>query len=249
MVHTLLNKYLAGETTANEERELKRLLLGAPPSQLSEEERAIRDLLSYTEAEADEEDIFAIDLSEEYDKVVRPKRSIRIWPYVAAACVAGALFLFLTPPKDEAGQHEFELPIAVVLPDTTATELLADEAPEPPQQPASTEETSNEKPAAPRQLMAEVILPTSAEEEEGMEQQDIPTAVPSQPDENMQLAALQGVGEEPAETYTITHPERLEYTPEELEVLKERARQKYMEWIQLEQEILEADKRRTANIK
>ena len=241
---------MAGETTANEERELKRLLLGVPPSQLSEEERAVLDLLSYTEAEADEEDIFAIDLSEEYDKVVRPKRTIRLWPYVAAACVAGALFLFLTPPKDEAGQQKVELPIAVVLPDTTATELLADDATVTVPQLATTEEKTNEKPAAPRQLLAEVSLPASAEEEEEVtEQQDIPTTVPYQPDENIQLAALQGVGEEPSETYTITHPERLEYTPEELEVLKERAREKYMEWIHLEQEILEADKRRTANIK
>lgn len=240
---------MAGETTVSEERELKCLLLGVPPSQLSEEERAVRDLLSYTEAEADEEDIFAIDLSEEYDKVVRPKRTIRLWPYVAAACVAGALFLFLTPPKDEAGQHEVELPVATVLPDTTTTELLADAAPETAPQLATTEEMNSDSPAAPRQLLAEVSLPASAEEEEVMEQQDIPTAVPSQPDENIQLAALQGAGEESSETYTITHPERLEYTPEELEVLKERAREKYMEWIQLEQEILEADKRRTANIK
>ena len=249
MRHTLLNKYLAGESTANEERELKRLLLGVPPNQLSEEERAVLDLLSYAEAEADEEDIFAIDLSEEYDKVVRPKRSIRLWPYVAAACVAGALFLFLTPPKDEGGQHEVELPIAEVLPDTTATELLADAAPETPAQSATEEETNSDSPAARRQLVAEVSLPVPTEEEEVTEQQDIPTTAPSQPDENMQLAALQGVGEESSETYTITHPERLEYTPEELEVLKERAREKYMEWIQLEQEILEADKRRTANIK
>lgn len=240
---------MAGETTVSEERELKRLLLEVPPNQLSEEERAVRELLSYAEAEADEEDIFAIDLSEEYDKVVRPKRTVRLWPYVAAACVVGALFLFLTPPKDEVGQHEVELPIAKVLPDTTATELLADAAPETAPQSAAEEETNSDSPAAPRQLLAEVSLPVPTEEEEMTEQQDIPTTVPYQPDENMQLAALQGAGEEPSETYTITHPERLEYTPEELEVLKERAREKYMEWIQLEQEILEADKRRTANIK
>lgn len=240
---------MAGETTVSEERELRRLLLGAPPSQLNEEERTVLELLSYAEAETDEEDIFAIDLSEEYDKVVRPKRSIRLWPYVAAACVAGALFLFLTPPKDEAGQQKVELPIAEVLPDTTATELLADATPETPQQLATTEEMNSVKTAVQRQLVAEVIQSDSAEEEEVTEQQDIPTTAPSQPDENIQLAALKRTAEEPSETYTITRPERLEYTPEELEVLKERAKEKYLEWIQLEQEILEADKRRTANIK
>ena len=239
---------MAGETTANEERELKRLLLGVPPSQLSEEERVVLDLLSYAEAETDEEDIFAIDLGEEYDKVVRPKRTIRLWPYVAAACVAGALFLFLTPPKDEAGQQKVELPIAEVLPDTTTTELLADDATVTVPQLATTEGMTNEKSAARRQLLAEVSLPVPTEEEEVTKQQDIPTTAPSQPDENIQLAALKRTVEEPSETYTITHPERLEYTPEELEVLKERAREKYMEWIHLEQEILEADKRRTANI-
>lgn len=104
MKQTLINKYLAGETTVMEERELKRLLLDIPLTQLTKTERSILDLLSYTDDEEVEEDIFTVDYSEEYDKVVQSKRqshSIKLWPWVAAACVAAMLIVFLGPPRED----------------------------------------------------------------------------------------------------------------------------------------------------
>lgn len=248
MRHTLLNKYLAGETTATEEQELRRLLLSMSQSQLTEEERTVLDLLSYAGEETDEEDIFAVDYTEEYDKVVRPHRTIRLWPYVAAACIAGAMFIFLTPPKEESLQQGGKQQVAHVLRDSTSTELLAEELPT-----AKEEEPTTGQPHIVRQykaerLVAKASIPISAMEEEISEGQDINEPAPSQPGDNAQLAAVETTAKEPSANVIITHPERLEYTPEEIEVLKQRAHEKYLEWIQLEREILEADRRRTASM-
>lgn len=104
MKQTLINKYLAGETNISEERELKQLLLDTPDTQRSKAERSILELLSYSESEETEEDIFAVDYTEEYDKQVRPSRTIRLWPWIAAACVAALLVVFLAPPREDAKQ-------------------------------------------------------------------------------------------------------------------------------------------------
>ena len=104
MKQTLINKYLAGETNISEERELKQLLLDTPVAQRSKAERSILELLSYSESEEMEEDIFAVDYTEEYDKQVRPSRTIRLWPWLAAACIAALLVVFLAPPREEAKQ-------------------------------------------------------------------------------------------------------------------------------------------------
>lgn len=249
MRHSLLNKYLAGETTANEEQELRRLLICMPQSQLTEDEQTVLHLLTYADEQQEDEDLFAVDYTKEYDKVVRPARPLRLWPFVAAACVAGALFLLLTPPKEEDLQPEGEQQLAQALPDPTPTVLITEE------EPAAKEEEptmplphSVPQPKA-KPLIAETHIPITPTEEEVNDEQDASEPAVAQPDENVQLAALEEADEEPSENYIITHPERLEYTPEELEVLKQRAKEKYLEWIQLEQEILEADKRRTASMK
>lgn len=104
MKQTLINKYLAGETNISEERELKQLLLDIPTAQQSKGERSILELLSYSESEEVEEDIFAVDYTEEYDKQVRPSRTIRLWPWIAVACVAALLVVFLAPPREDAKQ-------------------------------------------------------------------------------------------------------------------------------------------------
>ena len=248
MRHTLLNKYLAGETTATEEQELRRLLLSMSQSQLTEEERTVLDLLSYAGEETDEEDIFAVDYTQEYNKVVRPRHTIRLWPYVAAACIAGAMFIFLTPPKEESLQQGGEQQVAHVLPDTTSTELLTEEF-----STVEAEEHTIDQPhivgqPKAKHLLAKADIPVSTAEEKDTDEQDINEPLPSQPDDNAQLAAVETTAKEPSANVIITHPERLEYTPEEIEVLKQRAHEKYLEWIQLEREILEADRRRTASM-
>lgn len=121
MKQTLLNKYMKGESTASEERKLLDLLLETPQEQLAQDERTILKLLSYSEQEEDEEDIFAVDYTEEYDKVAKPTRTIRMWPWAAAACVAGVLIMFLMPPKTNDEVVEDTQIVAKVEPPVTNT--------------------------------------------------------------------------------------------------------------------------------
>ena len=48
---------------------------------------------------AEDIDIFEADLTEEFEQLVKPRRSIRLWPLAAAACAAGIAFILLMPPK------------------------------------------------------------------------------------------------------------------------------------------------------
>lgn len=133
MKQTLLNKYMKGESTASEERKLLDLLLETPQEQLAQDERTILELLSYSEQEEDDaEDIFAVDYTDEYDKVAKPTRTIRMWHWAAAACVAGVLIMFLMPPKTNTEVVEDTKVVAKVEPPVTHTTASqqAEEAPE-----------------------------------------------------------------------------------------------------------------------
>ena len=49
---------------------------------------------------AEDIDIFNDDLTAEYERLCSPRpRILRFWPLTAAACVAGVIAIFLTPPK------------------------------------------------------------------------------------------------------------------------------------------------------
>lgn len=48
---------------------------------------------------AEDIDIFEADLTEEFEQLVKPRRSIRLWPLAAAACAAGIVAVLLMPPK------------------------------------------------------------------------------------------------------------------------------------------------------
>lgn len=65
---------MKGESSASEERKLLDLLLETPQNRLSQDQRAVLELLSYAEQE-DEEDIFAVDYSAEYDAKIQSDQS------------------------------------------------------------------------------------------------------------------------------------------------------------------------------
>ena len=72
MKQTLIDKYLAGETTVKEEDELKRLLQETPSEQLSSTEKAVLSLLGQ-DPNTEEEDIFSVDHSDEFDRIMAAK--------------------------------------------------------------------------------------------------------------------------------------------------------------------------------
>lgn len=123
MKQALIRKYLEGESSCNEERELKRLLQDIPEGQRNEEELAILRLLS-ADALPEEEDIFDADFTAEYDRTVKRRRIRRMIPR-AAACAASILALFFIPHKPRPVQS---------LPQPPATSSV-EVVPTPPSQP------------------------------------------------------------------------------------------------------------------
>ena len=87
----LIQKYLNGETTAEEER---MLALEVSREDAPEDWKIIAEMLG--ELTVDE----AL-----FDKIMAERKhkphSIRLWSWVAAACVAALLIVFLGPPREE----------------------------------------------------------------------------------------------------------------------------------------------------
>jgi hypothetical protein len=87
----LIQKYLNGETTAEEE---KLLALEVSREDAPEDWKVIAEMLG--ELTVDEA-LFDQIMAERKQK----PRIIRFWPWVAAACVAALLVVFLGPPREE----------------------------------------------------------------------------------------------------------------------------------------------------
>lgn len=87
----LIQKYLNGETTAEEER---LLALEVSREDAPDDWKVIAEMLG--ELTVDEA-LFDQIMAERKQK----PRIIRLWPWVAAACVAALLVVFLGPPREE----------------------------------------------------------------------------------------------------------------------------------------------------
>ena len=72
MKQTLIDKYLAGETTVKEEDELKRLLQDTPSEQLTSTDKAVLSLLGQ-DTDTEEEDIFSVNYTDEFDRIMSAK--------------------------------------------------------------------------------------------------------------------------------------------------------------------------------
>ena len=108
----LIQKYLNGETTAEEER---LLALEVSREDAPDDWKVIAEMLG--ELTIDEA-LFEQIMAERKQK----PRFIRLWPWVAAACVVALLVVFLGPPKEEMPNQP---QIAKVEPKNTEPEVKA----------------------------------------------------------------------------------------------------------------------------
>ena len=108
----LIQKYLNGETTAEEER---LLALEVSRKDAPDDWKVIAEMLG--ELTVDEA-LFDQIMAERKQK----PRLIRFWPWVAAACVAALLIVFLGPPREETVSKP---QIAKVEPKNTEPEVKA----------------------------------------------------------------------------------------------------------------------------
>lgn len=157
----------------------------------------------------------------------KPKRKRIIWPWIAAACVAAAIAVYLTPPREDARQVvEMEKP-------TIQKGVNAPERTEPALQPK--QEAKHIAQVVEKKSFAAKPKSETLETAQEPSPEELATTDTSAP--------VSTVAEASMSSYTVSNPERLKYTPEEIAALKRQARRKYEEWLQLEREIIEYDNR------
>lgn len=174
----------------------------------------------------------------------KPRRIV--WPWIAAACAAGVLMIWLTPPKvtpedvvaKQKPKVEQQTP-SPALP-SNGKEVVSPEAfkvEESAIAKAETEKASRR--TTPRQEKtenAQMTPPSQAEEPAtdllAVQETEVSTPLPSG----------EGQGGGSVVTLTerdipITRPENYKYTPEEIALMKQQANEAYLKWVELELEI------------
>ena len=174
----------------------------------------------------------------------KPRRIV--WPWIAAACAAGVLMIWLTPPK------------------VTPEDVVAKQKPKVEQQTSSPALPSNGKEVvSPEAFKVEESAIAKAETEKASRRttprqektENAQMTPPSQAEEpatdllavqetevSTPLPSGEGQGGGSVVTLTerdipITRPENYKYTPEEIALLKQQANEAYLKWVELELEI------------
>ena len=174
----------------------------------------------------------------------KPQRRRMLWPWIAAACVAAVIAVYLTPPK-ASSPTPLQVERGVV--------AKKDSQPKVEQSAAEPAQTIVEQPAAqPVQVPVKRIV--AKVEPKKVE---TPSVVPQkQPATTEQLLAqetkpVEQKVEQKSVTLTerdipITRPENYKYTPEEIALMKKQANEAYMKWVELELEIAKNNLEQTA---
>lgn len=178
------------------------------------------------------------------EESAKPQRPRMLWPWIAAACVAAVIAVYLTPPK-ASSPTPLQVERGVV--------AMKDSQPKVEQSAAEPAQTIVEQPAAqPVQVPVKRIV--AKVEPKKVE---TPSVVPQeQPATTEQLLAqetkpVEQKVEQKSVTLTerdipITRPENYKYTPEEIALMKQQANEAYMKWVELELEIAKNNLEQTA---
>jgi hypothetical protein len=170
-------------------------------------------------------------------------RTRKLWPWIAAACAAGVIAIFLTPPKDT---PEVNKGTTVAVNVEQPKESLDSEAQE------SEIEKSESQTASPQKVIKQKgnLAPgKSAKQQYRPATTNNLLAQETTPAE--QPITEKTSTEEPTVTLTesdipITRPENYKHTPEELALLRKQADEAYLKWVELELEISKNNLQQTA---
>ena len=171
----------------------------------------------------------------------QPRRIV--WPWIAAACVAGIMVIWLMPPKATtpdvvAKKTVIEQPININKVEETSVAKVETEAPAPITTPvkakvAKVKTTVVKRDAALLAQDAKTAQTPTAET----------TTMPAVEEANKELAVAETAKpQEKMVTLTerdipITRPKNYQYTPEEIALMKKQANEAYLKWAELELEI------------
>ena len=162
----------------------------------------------------------------------KPRRII--WPWIAAACVAGVMMIWLTPPKTET-------PADVVAENKPVVEQPTDMNKV--EEPATAKVETEVQQPAPVPVKAKKVPTTIAKRDAVLLAQETPAVETPATEKTSDLAVAETAKpEEKMVTLTerdipITRPENYQYTREELALMKKQANEAYLKWVELELEI------------
>ena len=202
----------------------------------------LRDALRMDEAEHPQ---MSADLNERLmqrmatQEEKKPRRVV-VWPWIAAACVAGVMMIWLKPPASPPTPLQVERGVvADVQPKVETPVVVKKEMPK-------VEEPAIEIKAI--KTVRKVGKPLLAQETKAEE----PTATPVVDEATNDLAKAETAKpQEKQVTLTerdipITRPENYKYTAEEIALMKKQANEAYLKWAQLELEIAKHNLEQTA---
>ena len=209
---------------------------------LLEQDKNLRDAIRMEEAEGPQmpADLNARLMQKAQRLSVKEKSKKKWWPWIAAACVAGFMMVYLTPPKDTTMGTDTNQEVAVKAEPKQAKpqqdvqqEIILPEAPvkEAPKQIAQS------TPAKPKKQQTPVV------EEPQIAQETAPTETLKAETTAIAQAATTTLTERDV---PITRPENLKYTPEEMALMKKQANEAYLKWVELELEIAKYHLEQTA---
>ncbi|UKK62178.1 hypothetical protein L6468_14550 [Prevotella communis] len=219
---------------------------------LLEQDQNLRDAIRMEEAEGPQmpADLNARLMQRVQHPSAKERSKKKWWPWIAAACVAGFMMVYLTPPKDTTMGTGMNQEVAVKVEPKQAKpqqdvqqEIILPEAPvkETPKQIAQS------TPAKPKKQQTPVVAePQTAQETVPAETVSIETLKA----ETMK-AETPAIAQAATTTLTerdvpITRPENLKYTPEEMALMKKQANEAYLKWVELELEIAKYHLEQTA---
>ena len=204
---------------------------------LLEQDKNLRDAIRMEEAEGPQmpADLNARVMQKAQQLPAKEGGKVRkLWPWIAAACVAGFMMVYLTPPKDTTMGTDTNQEVAEKVEPKQAgpqqdvkQEVILPEAPakEAPKQIAQSTPAKAKK-----QQMPVVEEPQIAQETMPVEK--VETIEAEKPAIAQTTTTTLSEGDIP-----ITRPENYQYTQEEIALMKKQADEAYLKWVELELEI------------
>ena len=209
---------------------------------LLEQDKNLRDAIRMEEAEGPQmpADLNARLMQKAQRLSTKEKSKKKWWPWIAAACVAGFMMVYLTPPKDTTMGTDMNQTVAVKVEPKQAK----------PQQDVQQEIILPEAPVkeAPKQIAQST--PAKPKKQQTPDVKEPQIAQETAPAETLK-AETPAIAQAATTTLTerdvpITRPENLKYTPEEMALMKKQANEAYLKWVELELEIAKYHLEQTA---
>ena len=214
----------------------------------------LRDALKMDEAELPQ---MPADLNERLMQRMavekRKPRRVVIWPWIAAACVAGVMMVWLTPPKEEAVTVSRQTPSPTLpLNEKGVVSTKVSTVEEPVVAKVETKTASQRTPKDKQIRKTQITAtPQAAESTPQAAEHITDLAAVQEKEVSTPLPSGEGQGGGSVVTMTerdipITRPENYKYTPEEIALMKKQANEAYLKWAQLELEIAKHNLEQTA---